>query len=68
MSMIHRESGSNPLERLQSHLMHEDMRCPECGYVDDGGAWKAMTDGGTILYRHICPSCGEIRKRTYTTR
>jgi predicted RNA-binding Zn-ribbon protein involved in translation (DUF1610 family) len=63
--MVHREEGATPLERLQSRYNHEDMRCPECGYEDDDGEWKAMTDGSTILYRHVCPSCGEIRKRTY---
>jgi uncharacterized Zn finger protein len=61
-------TGSTPFDRLTSHYDHVDLRCPSCGYEDDGGRWKAETNGSTVLYRHICPSCGSIRKRTLKLR
>lgn len=67
--MAHRRgSGSTPLDRLTSHYDDIDLRCPSCGFEDDEGGWKAATNGNTVLYRHICPSCGSIRKRTLKMR
>lgn len=57
--------GSTPLDRLADRF-DEDMTCPECGYEDEDGEWLSKTDGSRILYQHICPSCGEVRQRTYS--
>ncbi|MFC7081452.1 HVO_0649 family zinc finger protein [Halorussus caseinilyticus] len=57
--------GSTPFDRMASHMEHEDLVCSECGYDDEDGSWRARTTGGQVLYTHVCPSCGAIRKRTY---
>lgn len=64
--MARSDSGSTPLDRLQAHFEDVDMTCPGCGYADEDGVWEAETDGGQIRYRHLCPSCGEIKTRTIT--
>ena len=61
----HEDIGATPFERMESHMEHEDLVCPECGHEDDGGSWQAQTTGSQVLYSHVCPSCGAIRKRTY---
>ena len=68
--MEHEDTGATPFERLRSHMEHrsEDLVCPDCGYEDDGGEWTAETSGDRVLYRHVCPSCGSIRKRTFDLR
>ena len=53
------------LDRLRAHYDDVDLRCPECGYVDEDGGWRATTSGDRIDYRHLCPSCGAVRRRTY---
>ncbi|MFC4550682.1 MULTISPECIES: HVO_0649 family zinc finger protein [Halorussus] len=63
--MSHDDGGSTPFERLTSHFDDEDLVCPDCGYEDEGGHWKAATSGDHVLYRHLCPSCGTVRKRTF---
>ncbi|WP_303659904.1 HVO_0649 family zinc finger protein [Haladaptatus salinisoli] len=63
--MTHTAEGTTPFERLTSHMEGEDLVCPDCGYEDNGGEWKAKTNGSQILYRHLCPSCGAVRKRTF---
>lgn len=63
--MTHKRGvGTNPLERLGSRFDDVDLVCPDCGYEDDDGSWTSVTSGDRILYRHVCPSCGSIRKRT----
>ncbi|QCJ47460.1 HVO_0649 family zinc finger protein [Haloprofundus halophilus] len=57
-------SGTTALDRLRSHYNRVDLRCPQCGYRDEDGQWTARTTGSQVLYRHVCPSCGEIRTRT----
>lgn len=59
---VDRNGGATPLDRLRTHL-ETDLRCPDCGFEDDDGSWTARTDGGRVLYRHVCPSCGSIRTR-----
>jgi len=60
---VRRHAGTTPLDRLRSRL-DADRRCPECGYEDTDGEWSAKTTGDRVLYRHVCPSCGAIDKRT----
>jgi predicted RNA-binding Zn-ribbon protein involved in translation (DUF1610 family) len=62
MASAHR----SPFERLRSQYNDVDLVCPKCGYDDIDGEWQAVTTGRTIEYRHICPSCGAIRRRTIT--
>lgn len=61
-----RDGGANPFERLRSHFEDVEMACPECGYEDDEGEWLANTDGGRVVYQHICPKCGKVRQYSYT--
>lgn len=59
------EEGASPFEHLTIHMDDVDLVCPDCGYEDEEGNWSAETNGATVLYRHLCPSCGSIRKRTF---
>ncbi len=54
----------SPFERLKTQYSQVDLVCPKCGYDDTDGEWQAVTTGGVVQYRHICPSCGAIRRRT----
>ena len=60
---VRRGSGTTPLDRLKAQY-DRDLRCRECGYLDEDGAWQARTSGDRVSYRHVCPSCGTIEKRT----
>jgi predicted RNA-binding Zn-ribbon protein involved in translation (DUF1610 family) len=63
--MTHKVSGGmNPLESLRSRFDDADLVCSDCGYEDHDGSWTSVTSGDRVLYRHVCPSCGSIRKRT----
>lgn len=64
MHMASNTRRGNPLERLRTHFDDVDLVCPDCGYDDADGGWSSETTGDRILYRHVCPSCGAIRKRT----
>jgi predicted RNA-binding Zn-ribbon protein involved in translation (DUF1610 family) len=59
-----RGSGTTALDRLRTHYDNVDMVCPECGYEDSDGSWQSEMSGKRIDYRHLCPSCGAIRRRT----
>lgn len=59
-----RFAGATPLERLGARLDDVDLVCPDCGYDDSDGHWISETSGDRVRYRHVCPSCGSIRKRT----
>ncbi|WP_435365608.1 HVO_0649 family zinc finger protein [Haloarchaeobius sp. DYHT-AS-18] len=59
----HTRRGASAFDRLTTHY-DVDLVCPKCGNEDAEGHWKAQTDGGTVRYTHLCPSCGEIRQRT----
>ena len=64
--MSHQRSGGiSAFERLKSRYESVDLQCPKCGYDDEGGSWQAATSGDRIDYKHICPSCGAIRRRTF---
>lgn len=56
--------GSSLIDRLNSRYEGTDLTCPEYGYEDDDGSWRASTNGRRIDYRHLCPSCGRLRIRT----
>ncbi len=60
MASTHR----SPFERLRTQYNDVDLVCPKCGYDDKDGEWQAATAGRTVQYRHVCPSCGAIRRRT----
>ncbi len=56
--------GASPFERLGAHFDEVDRVCPDCGFEDADGRWTTTTTGDRVSYRHVCPSCGSIRKRT----
>ncbi len=62
-----RRTGTTALDRLRSHYEDAAATCPKCGHEDDGG-WQAATSGDRVQYRHVCPSCGAINKRTLRFR
>lgn len=59
------DEGRSPFERMTTYMDDADLVCPDCGYEDEEGSWTAETNGDTVLYRHLCPSCGSVRKRTF---
>ncbi|SDY42778.1 HVO_0649 family zinc finger protein [Halobellus clavatus] len=54
----------SPFERLRTQYSDADLVCPKCGYDDADGEWQAVTTGDVVEYRHVCPGCGSIRRRT----
>lgn len=60
--MAHKDRS--PFERLKNLYDETDLKCPDCGYFDEGGEWTAETNGGTIRYSHKCPSCENTQIRT----
>jgi predicted RNA-binding Zn-ribbon protein involved in translation (DUF1610 family) len=59
------ERGVTALDRLRSRYERDDMECSACGYVDEDGRWRSTTDGSQVHYSHVCPRCGQVRRRTY---
>ncbi|MDQ2052801.1 HVO_0649 family zinc finger protein [Natronolimnohabitans sp. A-GB9] len=57
-----------PLESQRRRYETTDKKCPACGYVDEDGNWKSRTDGGRIVYRHVCPSCKASREHTFSLK
>jgi predicted RNA-binding Zn-ribbon protein involved in translation (DUF1610 family) len=66
--MSRSNGASSVIDRLNSRYEGADLTCPECGYEDADGSWQASTNGRRIDYRHLCPSCGNLRIRTVTLR
>jgi predicted RNA-binding Zn-ribbon protein involved in translation (DUF1610 family) len=64
--MSRSNGASSLIDRLNSRYEGTDLTCPACGYEDDDGSWRASTNGRRIDYRHLCPSCGNLRVRTVT--
>lgn len=64
--MSRSQGGSSVIDRLTSQYEGKDLTCPECGYHDEEGEWRASTNGRRIDYQHLCPSCGNNRIRTVT--
>ncbi|NEU58555.1 HVO_0649 family zinc finger protein [Halorussus sp. MSC15.2] len=60
-----RNGGRSPFERLRSRFEETDLVCPKCRYEDADGRWVAETTGDRVQYRHLCPSCGYVRRRTF---
>lgn len=59
-----RESARSAFEKLKSHYDETDLKCHECGYEDEEGEWQTKTTGDEVEYRHLCPSCGALDRRT----
>ncbi|MFB6252355.1 MAG: HVO_0649 family zinc finger protein [Halobellus sp.] len=57
-------ADQSPFERLRTRYSDDNLVCPKCGYDDADGEWQAVTTGGVVEYRHVCPGCGSIRRRT----
>jgi len=56
----------NPIERLRERYENSETKCPECGFVDDSeDNWLSHTDGGRIVYHHVCPSCDAAREYVF---
>ena len=61
----HTTRGKTALERLRRRYELTETKCPECGYVDEGGNWTSRTDGRQVVYHHICPSCDADREHVF---
>lgn len=61
----HRKGGKTALERLLRRYETTDTKCPACGYVDNESNWTSRTNGKTVVYHHVCPSCGTARDHTF---
>lgn len=57
--------GGSSLERLRRRYERTETKCPACGYVDREGNWTSATDGRTIVYHHVCPSCDAARDHRF---
>lgn len=58
----------SPFETLKAVFDETELKCEECGYFDNEGAWDATTDGSAVHYEHVCPSCGIRNVRTIEPR
>lgn len=61
----HGMRGNTALDRLLRRYETTETRCPECGHDDRAGNWTSRTDGGRVVYHHVCPSCGADREHTF---
>ncbi|KAB1192298.1 hypothetical protein GJR96_02100 [Haloferax sp. MBLA0076] len=68
MSIRRTPRGTTALDRLRERYTDVERVCSKCGHVDTDGGWSAKTTGSTVLYRHICPSCGAIETRTLSLK
>ncbi|MFD1514092.1 HVO_0649 family zinc finger protein [Halomarina rubra] len=59
-------SGQSTFEWVRSHYDETEMKCAECGYVDEEGSWTSEANGKEIVYRHECPSCEAVRVHTFS--
>lgn len=62
----HGTRGSTPLEQYRNGLNEREHTCVECGYEDDDGGWRAVTNGGSIYYQRVCPQCESEQTRQFT--
>jgi predicted RNA-binding Zn-ribbon protein involved in translation (DUF1610 family) len=60
-----RTSGRSALESLLRRYERTETKCPDCGYIDEGGNWTSQTDGQHVVYLHVCPGCGASREHTF---
>ena len=63
--MLSSYGGTSAFDRLRARLDGRSRACEECGFVDEEGAWEAVTTGATVEYRRECPSCGTGHVRRY---
>ncbi|MHC3439542.1 HVO_0649 family zinc finger protein [Natrialbaceae archaeon A-gly3] len=63
MSIKGTRSGSSPFDRLRKKLDDSELRCRECGFIDEDGSWRVTTSGARIRYQHVCPSCDVVSIR-----
>lgn len=61
---IDRSAGTTPLDGLAAYFDRRFSRCPACGFEDDDVHWTAHSDGRSVEYRHTCPSCDAVDRRT----
>lgn len=57
--------GITSLARLRRRYETTEKKCPDCGFVDEGGNWTSRTDGSQVVYHHVCPSCSAVREHTF---
>lgn len=58
------DSHRSAFEKLKQKFDEDDLKCEECGHLDEEGEWETSMDGSTIRYEHECPSCGATMTRT----
>jgi len=56
----------SPFDRLRQHYEETELRCPECGFVDEDGSWNATANHGELQYRHVCPRCEAVDTHVLT--
>lgn len=57
------KNGSSPFDRLREKFDADELRCRDCGYVDEDGSWRVSTTGARVTYQHICPKCDALSTR-----
>ncbi|MFC7071112.1 HVO_0649 family zinc finger protein [Halobaculum lipolyticum] len=61
---MRRASGTTALDLYRERL-REEPTCTKCGYTDEGGTWQTRYRERRLVYRHVCPRCGAIERRTF---
>ena len=57
------QRSRSPFERLRQKFENSELRCRECGYVNEDGGWRVTTSGSRVTYQHLCPTCGATDTR-----
>ncbi|MFC6716736.1 HVO_0649 family zinc finger protein [Natrialbaceae archaeon GCM10025810] len=57
------EKARSPFDRLRQKYDESELRCPQCGYVDDDGGWRVTTSGSRVRYQFVCPTCDAVETR-----
>ena len=60
------QRGRTPFERLRHRFEATAVRCPGCGYEEEGGDWHVVARGRRVRYEYTCPTCGERERREVT--
>ena len=56
-------SFRSPFERLRAKYEDSDVRCGECGYLDEDGGWRVTSSGSRVQYQFVCPTCHAVETR-----
>lgn len=56
--------GITALERYREQLRGTE-RCGACGTAESAGEWTTRYRDGRLVYRRVCPRCGEIERREF---